>query len=211
MSGKGSRLGLRARGYTMLEVMIALTLVTVGVSGVVAMQKVTTVANRDARSLAIANQIARTWLDRLRTDSVSWNFPSPSMPGGDDLATDTIWLRNVGTAGWFQPETHSPVDGISRGGALFDMHGTDISDLEEPEPFFCTHLRLEWLYGPPPAPPPYLIRAEVRVFWLRDGGSGLPEGMTSVCDPTNDPLAVGAATDSFHFVYATSAIKQNPL
>lgn len=190
------------RGYTILEVMIALTLITVGVSGVVAMQKVTTVANRNARNLAVANQIARTWLDRLRTEAVAWNLPSPSVPGGDDLATDTVWLQRVND-GWFQPAIVPNV-----GGPAFDMHGTDISEGAE-EPAYCTNIRLQWLYGPPT--PPYLIRAEVRVFWLREGGGGLLNGMTSLCDPATDPNAIGAATQNFHFVYATSAIKQNPL
>lgn len=194
-----------ARGYTILEVMIALTLITVGVSGVVAMQKVTAVANRDARNLAVANQIARTWIDRLRTDAVAWNLPSPTTPGGDDLGSDTLWLRQVGS-GWIQPAT-DPI----RGGPAFDLHGNDVSSLGDNEPVvFCTNIRLQWLYGPLPQPPPYLIRAEVRVFWLRDGGGGLLPGMASLCD-TVDPLVLGTATNNFHFVYATSAIKQNPL
>lgn len=199
--------GKRVRGYTVLEVMIALTLITVGVSGVVAMQKVTTVANRDARNLAIANQIARTWIDRLRTDAVAWNYPSPSMPGGSDLATDTLWLRQVeSTQDWFQPATDT-----NRGGPAFDLHGSDVSNVDSTEPaFFCTNLRLRWLYGP--AAPPLLIRAEVRVFWLREGGGGLPAGMNSICGATaaGDMATIGAATQNFHFVYATSAIKQHP-
>lgn len=194
----------RARGYTVIEVMIAVTLITLGVSGVVALQKVTTVANRDAQSLAIANQIARTWLDRLRTDAVAWNLPSPSNPTGKDIDSDTQWLKMVdGAAGWFQP---AYVEGW--GGPAFDQFGTDVSNTEDP-PKYCTHIRLQWLYGPPDIhPPPNLLRAEIRVFWLRDGVA-LPEGMSGICDPSADPDQLGALTDTFHFVYATSAIKQN--
>jgi len=193
------------RGYTILEVMIALTLITLGVSGVVAMQKVTSVANRDARRLAIANQIARTWLDRLRTDAVAWNLPSPSLPSGDDLATDTVWLKQLdSTTEWFQPEYVE-----DWGGAEFDQHGTDVSHTPDIPATYCTNVRLQWIYGPPAIqPPPYLLRAEVRVFWLREG-VGLPDGITSFCDPAADPSVIGAATENFHFVYATSAIKQN--
>lgn len=195
-----------SRGYTILEVMIALTLITLGVSGVVAMQKVTTVANRDARNLAVANQIARTWLDRLRTDAVAWNLPSPTVPGGNDLTTDTLWLKQIdGAMTWFQPETVT-----DWGGAAFDMNGTDVSEIEDAVPMYCTNVRLQWIYGPPTSePPPYLIRAEVRVFWLREG-AGLPDGVSSICDSAADPNVIGAATENFHFVYATSAIKQNP-
>lgn len=192
------------RGYTVVEVMIALTLITLGVSGVVALQKVTTVANRDAHSLAVANQIARTWLDRLRTDAVSWNLPSPSNPTGQDINTDTQWLKFIDSGAiWFQPAF---VD--NWGGPAFDQYGTDVSNTEEPAKY-CTHVRLQWIYGPPSVhPPPNLIRAEVRVFWLRDGAA-LPEGMSGICDPAADPDDIGTATETFHFVYATSAIKQN--
>ena len=199
-----------ARGYTIVEVMIALTLITLGVSGVVAMQKVTTVANRDARNLAVANQIARTWLDRLRTDAVAWNLPSPTSPTGNDIASDTRWLKQIEDSpmAWFQPETIP-----DWGGPAFDMNGTDVSESDDAAPMYCTNVRLQWIYGPPAvAPPPYLIRAEVRVFWLREG-AGLPDGMDSFCDPSsneNEDDVIGTATDRFHFVYATSAIKQNP-
>lgn len=198
----------RGRGYTILEVMIALTLITVGVSGVVAMQKVTAVANRDARNLAIANELARTWLDRLRTDAIAWNQPGPSAPGSSDLVSDTVWLGLTGdVVGWFQPDAHP-----TRGGAAFDVQGMDISNTPDRDASFCTHLRLEWIYGPyPTQPAPYLIRADVRVFWLRDGGGGLLSDMTSLCDPNADAETIGRATDNFRFVYATSAIKQNPL
>lgn len=202
-----TRRGRARRGYTILEVMIALTLITVGVSGVVAMQKVTSVSNREARDLAIANQIARTWIDRLRNDAIGWNIPSPSMPSGSDLDSDTVWLKNTGSVeGWFQPAS----DELRLASAAFDRHGTDLATLPEDEPAaFCTHLRLSWLYGPPT--PPFLIRAEVRVFWLREGGGGLPTGMDTFCDEAADTTSLGSATQNFRFVYAATAIKQNPL
>ena len=48
----------------------------------------------------------------------------------------------------------------------------------------------------------------MRVFWLRDGGGGTVNNAT-VCDPTTDPAVIEAATDRYHFVYQTTAIKQN--
>src|SRR5262249_55736592 len=101
----------------------------------------------------------------------------------------------------------------------FDALGNDVLPTAAnfaQDSVFCTHVRLTWLYGPPPnVKPPYLIRAEVRVFWLRDGGGGLPSGMPSICDPGNTPDVVEATTNNipslgrFHFVYATSAIGNN--
>src|SRR6185369_16025167 len=90
----------RSRGYTVIEVMIALTLLAIGTMGVIAMQKVTAIANRDAKNLVVANQVARTWLERLRTDAVQWNHPS-AVNVASDLG-DTRWLNNV-DGKWFRP------------------------------------------------------------------------------------------------------------
>jgi len=193
-----------ARGYTVIEVMIALTLLAIGTSGIIAMQKVTSVTNRESRNLVIANQIARTWMERLRTDAVQWNNPSVSNPTSD-LDTDTVWLKNV-TGNWARP-----ADDV-RGSATADAFGNDIPDNKADKAgSFCTNVRLSWLHGPAGGgeAPPFLLRAEVRVYWLRDGGPGGLDGKT-VCDPGMTNLnAVSPALDRYHFVYVTSAIAQN--
>lgn len=203
------------RGYTVIEVLIALSLLAIGASGVIALQKVTTVGNRDARNLTVATQIARTWVERLRTDAVVWNHPSPSNATLDDLS-DTLWLKQVNTAGagcgancsgWFRP-----VDDATRGSPAFDAFGNDVHDVDAANATFCTNVRLAWLYGPPPGvAPPYLVRAEVRVFWLRDGGGGLAAaGLSTICDSSfTNWTALDGDVGRFHWVYLTSAIKQN--
>jgi type IV pilus assembly protein PilV len=149
-----SRLPAR-RGYTVIEVMIALTILAIGTSGIIAMQKVTAVANRDAKNLVVANQVARTWIERLRADGARWNHPSPVNPDSD--LADTRWLNRV-DGQWFRP-TDDPL-----GSPTADALGNDVVDAQVTRGVFCTNVRLTWLYGPPPGtPPPYLIRAEVRV------------------------------------------------
>jgi hypothetical protein len=51
-----------------------------------------------------------------------------------------------------------------------------------------------------------LIRAEVRVFWLRDG-QGFAQGMCNAAQVPN----VGAAPQTFHFVQKITAIRENTL
>jgi type IV pilus assembly protein PilV len=193
----------RSRGYTVIEVMIALTLLAIGTMGVIAMQKVTAIANRDAKNLVIANQIARTWLERLSADAVQWNHPSPGRTDSD--LGDTRWLNNV-DGNWFRP-----VDSAA-GSPTADALGNDVRDTNLAPGVFCTNLRLTWLYGPPPAAPqPYLIRAEVRTYWLRDGGGGTLKG-TGVCDPTTDlsqEMLSDTTLQRYHFVYVVSAVAQN--
>ena len=48
-------------GYTMVELMMALALLTVGVLGIVSLQRVTVVSNGHAKRLATAQRIAQTW------------------------------------------------------------------------------------------------------------------------------------------------------
>ena len=200
-----------ARAYTVIEVMVALTLLAIGASGVIAMQKYTSIANRNAKNLALANQLARTWVERLRTDALQWNHPSPVDPSGNDLATDTRWLRQAAGAGTGLTAWLRPADDASFGSPAFDALGTDVRDADAGAAVFCTNVRFAWLWGPPPGVnPPYLLRAEVRVFWLREGGGGLMGTQRSICDGDFtgwDDL--GSQVERFHFVYVTSAIGQN--
>jgi prepilin-type N-terminal cleavage/methylation domain-containing protein len=190
-----------SRGYTVVEVMIALALLTVGTSGIIAMQKVTAIANRDAKTLVIATQVARTWIERLRADATQWNHPSFANPESD--LADTRWLKTVNGV-WFRP-----ADDLA-GSPAADALGNDVRDTDLASAVFCTNVRLNWLYGPPPgSPPPYLIRAEVRVYWLRDGGGGSIEAGKTVCDPGVDLSKISPAVDRYHFVYLASALAQN--
>jgi prepilin-type N-terminal cleavage/methylation domain-containing protein len=191
----------RRRGYTVVEVMIALAILAIGTSGIIAMQKVTAVGNRDAKNLLIGNQIARTWTERLRADAAQWNHPS-SYQTTDDLA-NTQWIRQVSTnAGqWIRPADSA------LGSFTADSFGNDVP-ANDPAATYCTNLRLTWLYGPPAAPP-YLLRAEVRVFWLRDGGGGVIDPGIPLCDPTITIANVGGALTNYHFVYVATAIAEN--
>ena len=44
----------RRRGYTIIELMMAISIMAIGVSGIIAMQKVTLAANQHATHLAVA-------------------------------------------------------------------------------------------------------------------------------------------------------------
>jgi hypothetical protein len=72
---------------------------------------------------------------------------------------------------------------------------------------FCTHIRLSWLV--PEGQGNGLIRTEVRVFWVREGAGGLVDARP-LCDPGIVPDAIAAAYSKYHFVYLTSAVRQNP-
>ncbi len=193
-----------ARGYTVPEVLISLAMLTIGVMGVIAMQKVTIIANRDARNLVVANQIGRGWLDRLRTDAVAWNHPSVGDSTSD--LSDTVWLNHVDNT-WFRPADHA------RGAGAADAFGNDVSYSAEAtadfanRAVFCTHVRLNWVSRDTTIGP-LVLRADVRVFWLRDGGGGNLGGET-FCAPSMNAASVADATVNYHFVYLTTAVVEN--
>ncbi|MSP24284.1 MAG: hypothetical protein EXR75_03785 [Myxococcales bacterium] len=207
---------LRGRlGYTVVEVMMALGVLAVGSTGIVAMQKVTIVANTRARDLATASSIAATWVDRLKTDALSWRIKT----GGGTTLTKTRMLDLVGEdfpnkAGnegtWVSPDKIAKIADLKYA-ALADMRGEDLFKVppatQASEGAFCTHLRLTQIL-------PTMIRAEVRVFWLKNHGSNVSTkyagtlGGVPFCTEANLD-AVSAATSRYHFVYVTAGLIRN--
>ncbi len=189
------------RGYTLIELLIAVTIFAIGVTGVIAMQKVTVAANQHAKELSVATHIAQAWQEQLASDAAAWNHPSPR-----NAATDigqTNWLVNVtGNAGvWFRPSYVANLDF----GPAFDVLGNVVPNTQIPQAQYCTHIRLSWLY--PDTAGNGLVRAEVRVFWVREGMGGTVDGL-DVCDPNSDPNAIEGAAERYHFVHLATAIKQ---
>jgi prepilin-type N-terminal cleavage/methylation domain-containing protein len=189
------------RGYTIVELMMAIAVMAIGVTGIIAMQKVTLTANQHAKHLSVATQVASAWLDMLAADALQWNRPNRS-GGASDLA-QTSWLNNVNGA-WFRP-AHVP--GMEFGPG-FDGLGNPVAVADMANAVYCTHLRLTWLVPEVSTVTGNgLIRAEVRVFWLREGGPG----GTDVCSQNGVPATIGSALDQYHFVHLAGAIRQNTL
>ncbi len=196
LSSPGAR---RARGYTIVELMMALTVLAIGVTGIVSMQKVTVTANQHAKRLALATHIAQAWQDQLAADATQWNHPSPQNPVPD--LSDTAWLDQVDqkAGAWFRPA----YDSALRFGAMFDALGNVTNNATEAQ--FCTHLRLTRLYSETNGNG--LIRTEVRVFWQRGGEAHVTD--SPFCTENDEGAAeIGRAVENYHFVYNTSAVRQ---
>jgi len=203
----------RQHGYTAVELLMAISVFGIGVAGIISMEKVTSASNQHAKNLAIATHIAESWLDTLAVDAAVWNHPSPGFTR-DDLG-DTVWLSNVvsnaGAGSWFLPSYSGPL----AFGPGFDALGNPVDTTTSTAGVqFCAHLRLSWLYQPPPGLDTGngLIRAEVRVFWLRDGQAS-PIAGGNPCDsamvaPLN-AMTPQVASSTFHFVQKITAIREN--
>jgi prepilin-type N-terminal cleavage/methylation domain-containing protein len=187
-----------ARGYTLVELMMAIALFTVGVLAIISMQKLTVVSNAHSKDVSVAQRIAQSWASQLELDATQWRN---TFGAG--------WLNSGAT--WDRP---AYVAGRSFGGA-FDSLGNPLTDsvADQARARFCTHVRMSWLYpnnGSVMAGNA-MLRAEVRVFWLREGATPL-DSTTSVCATSQTSVqaaAIGLATDRYHFVYQTVGVRQH--
>jgi len=192
------------RGYTAVELMMAIGMFGIGVAGIIGMEKVTAVSNQHAKNLSMATHIAESWLDMLATDAVTWNQPSLTGGAVPDIG-NTVWLQAVtanadGAGNWTLPA----YDASLSFGPAFDALGNPVNPVTNPGAVaFCSHLRLSWLSQPTPAGNG-LIRAEVRVFWLRDG-----QNFTQNMCSAGQILNVGTGLSTFHFVQKIGAIREN--
>ncbi|MDP9002230.1 MAG: prepilin-type N-terminal cleavage/methylation domain-containing protein [Myxococcota bacterium] len=199
-----------ARGYTAVEVMMAITVMAVGSAAVISMQKASIQGNLDARKTDVANSIARLWVERIRRDAMQWTQPGPSFPVAPpgNIATAAILNFGVNNAGtWFLPNQYlAATPPMSPG---FDILGRDLplADMTpSTTPFvagalFCTNIRMTWLSVNE------LIRVDVRVLWPRGVGNVVPAG--GVCA---NAVATSNAPNPlvFHSIYVTTAVRGNP-
>lgn len=182
-------------GYTLVELMMALALFTVAMLGIVSLQKITVVSNAHAKNTAMAERIAQAWAGQLEMDASAWQTTF-----GGFLNSDGVWQRPAPQARGF--------------GAAFDAFGNPLTDsvTDLAKAQFCTHLRMSWLY------PPNLgvlgnstLRAEIRVFWLRDGAAALDSNVTmcSTAPSAAQVQAIGLSTGTYYFVYQTVGVRQH--
>jgi type II secretory pathway pseudopilin PulG len=199
----------RARGYTSVEVLIAMTLFAIGAAGVIGMQRVTIQGGEDARRFDMATNIANEWLSRLQRDASFWTQPNSQQPNVMNIG-QTKWLKDVDNAACnnFCTPTMptAPADGQS---PAFDQWGRDIIPAGTSQvAFYCVQYRLNWI-APPGIGPTYpaplkltgLMRAEVRVWWNR-------LELAPIGDCSTPPPQVIPAASNFHMVYATTAIRE---
>jgi hypothetical protein len=189
-----------SRGYTVVELMMALAVFTAGVTGVIAMQRSVVAANRHARNVTVANGIAQAWLDQLAVDSSVWRT----------TLDQTIWLNALNDSGndgiWRLPA--QSVAAERNFGPTFNLFGAPAAAATD----FCVHVRLTWLFRDElrgGRAGSGSIRTDVRVFWPRDGGTRVAGDCTSNAAATI--ADVGAdLNDSYFFVYQTGAVAQHP-
>ena len=194
----------RQSGFTLVEVMIAIGIMTVGSLGILAMHSAVSGANRTANEMNTALAITERWLERIDRDALSWTeegLNTASLAGTDYLS------EIAGTAtetDWFTP-TNADDDEWYR----FDYFGND--DVDGNSTKYCVNLRLTWLR-------PYSsLRVDVRTFWLREGfvpgGAGHPKWVLAGAFRGADCLAATAdgwdlgEAPNVNVIFASTAVR----
>ncbi len=146
----------RQSGFTLVEVMIAIGIMTVGSLGILSMHQAVSNANRTAHEMNTALAITERWVERVERDSLSWSQPGLS----SSELTGTAYLSGlagtVSATDWFTPSPAEPRESFA-----FDYFGRDTSDSAQIK--YCTNLRLSWLRQGSSA------RVDIRTFWYRAG------------------------------------------
>lgn len=195
----------RQGGYTVIELVMAMGVFAIGITGISAMQAATSASNRHAKNLAIANAIAKTWHEELAVDATQWTIQNDVIGLAQTNWVKQVELGDLGAAPWFLPTT------VGTMGASFDALGNFTTDAAQA--VFCTHVRLTRLIRTQGSG---LIRADVRVFWPKFGHDWNQQNYCSAAvNPDTfapfTPSTTGTdetEVDNFHFVYSTSAIRQ---
>ncbi len=196
-----------SRGYTIVEVLLAMTVLIIGASGVMSMQKAAMQGNQDARKTDVANGIARMWMERIEKDAMGWTTPSNA-----GAASNYAQAKLLGhpTGAWFLPTDYlpatSPQASISPG---FDMLGRDVPTVAGLSgAVFCVHLRETWLAQNATTPTDNLMRVELRVVWRRGFSTTAYAPVlcdsTSVTTPNPDPSLYAT-------LYMVTAVRANGL
>lgn len=196
----------RKHGFTLVEIMVSLGIMTMGGMAVIALQTQTIRANSHARQISTATQVAQIWLERLKEDAGGWTTETDNLAAAAAAINPTLYLKDINTNAnkYISPPADAPP--VSRG---FDYQGNDTNAAQgaTTAPYFCAAYRLNWVYVG------QAIRADVRVWWPRAGsgasdtdfpGCGLGVDQTSL-DPG------GAADGNYHVVYLSTVIRVTPL
>lgn len=206
MAGRDLRRTRRRRaGFTVVEVMVSLGIMTVGAMGIIALQTHAIRSNSHARQLTIGMQIAQRWVERLKQDTHSWNLPG--VPG--TVLASTRYLQLINTA----PNVFSTIpntDANANASRAFDYMGNDIIHTStDPPIFYCAAIRPAWVYFG------RAMRVDVRVWWPREGYDTRQD--FAACDQNFTQLDPGGAPttlynqNAYHVVYLSTVLRLMPV
>jgi type II secretory pathway pseudopilin PulG len=207
---------MRRQGFTPVEVMVSLGVMTISAMGLFALQGQATRANGRARDMTTASQIAQNVIERLKMDGLVWNTISPG-DTTDVALTETLKSITGATPGNFLT---LPEHSDARGGATpvfwsnaFNNFGEDVSTIGAnaqtlAQIRYCASIRLAWVYETH-----RVLRADVRVWWSKEVPTHSIIADFPGCADNNAALSppLGSNYEDYHTVYLSTVIRPHPL
>ena len=150
----------QGRGFTLVEVMMAIAVMTVGAVAIFSMQSIAAEGSRRSRQVSTATEVNRFWLERVKLEALRW---------GPESTIAIPWLKQIPTAGgdpgtWFLPEEVGA--GTSLITAASDWYGVPMAIPGGPgvaPADYCTSLRWTRMATGTDE----LARLDVRTWWHR--------------------------------------------
>ncbi len=142
----------KLRGFNLLEVMMAVGIITVGAVGMVGMQRASIVGNADARQMAMGTALAQRWVEVLRRDAYLWQ--AATVAGLDNTSYLKTGLSAANQGKWIE------LAPLALDSTRYDYNGTGVASTGTGA-HYCVNVRLQWIYTDSAA------RADVRVWWPR--------------------------------------------
>jgi prepilin-type N-terminal cleavage/methylation domain-containing protein len=173
-------------GYTLVEVMMAVAIMTVGSVGILSLTQATTMGNRDAREMSTAVDLTRLYIERVRRDALVWNSPG-NVVGTEFLLAGLVTNPDV----WFTPAP-------TIGSHAFDFQGNDTATAADMH--YCTNLRASWVIGTDAA------RVDVRVWWHRTASNTNRGAFTCATAAATVTAELAADAPRLRAVHASTVI-----
>jgi len=200
----------RRAGFTLVEVMVSLGVMTVGAMAIIGLQTQTMRANIHSRHLTTAMQIAQIWAERLKQDAALWTqVPDPSIPTTpDDVVANTLHLSEItANLDLFTPivnlDMAHPTGNPETYSDRFTWDGRDVGNTGEAVEF-CVDHRLNWVF------PGHAMRVDVRVWWKRES-AGNPNDILvdfpNCVAGTELTPGVGTQLGNYHTIYLPVVIR----
>ncbi len=197
------------RAYTAVEVMMAMTVMAIGAGAVLSMQKGSVQGNVDARLADVANSIGRTWVERLQKDSMQWTMPNSANPSLNNFSQAKL-LSGPTFGQWSAPSFEMNQTNPETMSYAFDVLGRDLPKADiAANTVFCVNYELDWLVTQALPLEPGLIRATVRVLWLRkistEPSGDWCDSVSTLANPEPSPSTNGPV---YHSLYMTTTIRE---
>lgn len=150
-------------GYTLIEVMLSVSVLIVGATGFTMLQGASSRAIQNSQEHTVALQVMETWVERVRRDASLW-----TAPGAANMASTKYLLAGSAAWGtWITPEilTDPANNVVLSPGA--DAWGWDRADFKEAR--FCVKLRYLVAHRGADGVTEDTVRADVMVWRPRRG------------------------------------------